>query len=147
KPMSDKALKKCLLDGLTPSRWYEILNAKVFFWLSERRLRRLLGAKAYREFPQTVLTLDTKGIVESHRDRIALSPINSGSTIMNPRPRGNETFLPIQAYPFESWRKKRPLRDAVVELVVEGGVRDVMTHVVSAHRVVDSKFTEIWRRK
>jgi hypothetical protein len=30
-PMSDGALKKCLLDGLTPADWYRLLNGKVFF--------------------------------------------------------------------------------------------------------------------
>jgi hypothetical protein len=147
KPMSDAALRKCLTDGITPSQWYEILNAKVFFWLSKRRLRRLLGARAYRAFPQTVLTLDTKSIVESHKDNILLSPINSGSTIMKPQPRGKGTFLSIEDYPFEKWRKKRSARNAVVELVIPGSVKDIMEHVIAAHRVIESKPTEIWRRQ
>lgn len=146
KPMSDAALKKCLTDGLTPSQWYKILNEKVFFWLSNRRLRRLLGARAYRAFPQTVLTLDTESIVKSHNDKILLSPINSGSTIMNPRLRGNGTFSSIEVYPFEHWQKKRSKRDAVVELVIPGSVKDIMDHVIAVHRVIESKLSEIWRR-
>jgi hypothetical protein len=146
KPMSDAALMKCLTDDLTPSQWYEILNGKVFFWLSKRRLCRLLGARAYRAFPQTVLTLDTESVVRSHGDEILLSPINSGSTIMIPQPRGNDTFLSIEAYPFEKWRKKRSRRNAVVELVVPGSVGDILKHVIAVHRVVDSKASEIWRR-
>jgi hypothetical protein len=148
KPMSDVALMKCLTDGITPSQWYQILNGKVFFWLSERRLLRLLGAKAYREFPQTVLTLDTESLVKAHSKKILLSPINSGSTIMQPQPRGNDTFRSIEDYPFDEWRKKgRSKRNAVVELVVPGGVLDVMDHVLAVHRVKDTKQTEIWRRK
>jgi hypothetical protein len=147
KPMSDAALKKCLRDGLTPTEWYEILNAKVFFWLSRKRLHKLLRAKAYRKFPQTVLTLRTETLLEAHREDILLSPINSGSTIMNPQPRGGDTFLSIAQYPLEQWLKKRSARDAVAELVVTGGVKDVMDHVIAVHRVVDSSFQEVWRRQ
>jgi hypothetical protein len=146
KPMSDSALEKCLTDGITPSQWYEILNEKVFFWLSQRRLRRLLGARAYRDFPQTVLTLDTESLVKAHSKRVLLSPINSGSTIMKPQPRGKDTFRSIEDYPFDYWRKKRARRNAVVELVVPGGVKDIMDHVIAVHRVVETKPAEIWRR-
>ena len=59
-PMSDRGLLKCLLDGMTPRQWYELLNRKVFFWTSERRLQRLIGAKAGRDVPQLVLTIDTR---------------------------------------------------------------------------------------
>ncbi len=31
-----------------PTDWYELLNAKVFFWLSEAHLHKLTNAKAYR---------------------------------------------------------------------------------------------------
>jgi hypothetical protein len=146
KPMSDSALRKCLTDGITPSQWYQILNGKVFFWLSKRRLRRLLGARAYRNFPQTVLTLDTKTLVKAHSQKILLSPINSGSAIMQPQPRGNDTFLSIADYPFDEWRKKRSRRNAVVELVVPGSVGDIMDHVIAVHRVIQARPTELWRR-
>jgi len=49
KPMSDRGLLKCLLDGLTPSQWYKNLNGKVFFWVSEERLNRLLAARVGQE--------------------------------------------------------------------------------------------------
>jgi hypothetical protein len=64
-----------------PEQWFETLNARVFFWLSRKRLRKLLNARAYRARPQTVLTLDTASLVDANRDRIRLSPINSGATI------------------------------------------------------------------
>jgi hypothetical protein len=147
KPMSEGGLKKCLANGIKPLDWYEILNAKVFFWLSRERLRRLLRARAYRKYPQTVLTLDTKTLIEAHRDRVLLSPINSGSTIWNPQPRGHDTFQPIARYPFEHWRKKRSEDNAVVELTVTGGVPDVMDHMITVHRVTDSAFEQIWRRQ
>lgn len=146
KPMSDTALLKCLQDGLTPQQWYETLNSKTFFWTSRQRLRRLLAARAYRNQPQTVLTLRTSSLVEAHRERILLSPINSGSTIFDPQPRGHDTFLPIQDYPFDVWREKRKSKHkAVVELVVSGGVPDVIDHVLAVHRVVNGQATMIWK--
>src|SRR4029077_20238876 len=74
KPMTRSALEKCLTDGTTPEEWFETLNARVFFWLSKDRLQGLLDARAYRGRPQTVLTLDTRSLVEANRDRIRLSP-------------------------------------------------------------------------
>jgi hypothetical protein len=69
-PMTDEALNRCLIDGMTPQQWYESLNGKVFFWTSERRLHGLLTAKATREATQLVLTVDTRSLVSAHRERI-----------------------------------------------------------------------------
>ena len=146
KPMSDEALARCLLDGITPAQWYEKLNKRTFFWLSRERLHRLLRANAYRNQPQIVLTLDTRSLVAAHRHQIELSPINSGSTLFNPQPRGHDTFLPINEYPFERWRQRRPLIDAVAELTVLYGVPDVEQHVIAVHRVVNEVPQELWRR-
>lgn len=147
KPMTASALEKCLTDGTTPEQWFETLNARVFFWLSRDRLRGLLGARAYRGRPQTVLTLDTKGLVEANRDRIRLSPINSGATIYRPAPRGVDTFLPIADYPFDQWRKKRRASNAVVELTVLDGVQDITDHAIAVHSVHNGQQTELWRKK
>jgi hypothetical protein len=147
KPASDGALIKCLEDGLCPSDWYRILNARTFFWLSSKRLRRLLGAKAYRKNPQTVLTVDTKSLVEAHERRIELCPINSGSTIYTPRPRGKKTFVSIGEYNYAYWRKKRGREDAVVELIVRESVPDIRDHVIAVHNWSDGRFEELWRRK
>ena len=146
KPMTKSALKKCLTDGLTPKQWFETLNERVFFWLSRERLRRLLGARAYRGRPHTVLTVDTASLIEAHRDRIELSPLNSGATIYNPQPRGRDTFLPIIDYPFVERRRTRKIDKAVVELVVRGGVPDIAKHLIAAHRVHGAKKQELWSR-
>lgn len=146
KPMTASALEKCLMDGTTPKEWFETLNSRVFFWLSKKRLRKLLGARAYRDRPQTVLTLDTKSLVEANRDRIMLSPINSGATIYNPAPRGLDTFLTIVDYPFTEWRRKRVLDNTIVELTVLRGVPDIVDHVVAVHSVHKGRQTELWRR-
>jgi hypothetical protein len=146
KPMSDSALEKCLLDGLEPEDWYRTLNQKCFFWLSRTRLRGLLGARAYREDPQVVLTVDTASLLKLNQKEVLLSPYNSGSTIMNPVKRGNDTFLPIADYDFADWKRKRGKAGAVVELVISGGVPDIRDHVLAVHRVHQEEATELWRR-
>ena len=147
KPMRDSALIKCLQDGLEPADWYRTLNSKSFFWLSRQRVWNLLGARAYRGRKQIVLTLDTERLAEAYRDRILLSPMNSGSTIYNPLPRGNDTFKRIEDFPFEERRKagRNPYGN-VVELVVEGGVPDVSRYVLAVHEAeTDTVLGDLWR--
>lgn len=145
KPMTDNALQKCLQDGLQPSDWYRLLNERTFFWLSKERLRSLLAAKAYRSKPQTILTLDTKRLVDSHASRIELSPINSGATLYVPAPRGRGTFQSIRDYDYDTRRRTRLPRNALVELVVRNGVPDIRDHVIAVHDYLDGNTTEIWR--
>lgn len=146
-PMSDGALRNCLQDGLTPADWYRMLNQRTFFWLSRARLRRLLSARAYRNRPQTVLTVETRGLVEAHEDRIELSPINSGSTIFNPVARGISTFQSIADYDYALWRSRRRADDAIVELIVLDQVPDISDHVIAVHDANGGAFTEVWRRR
>ena len=146
KPMSDSGLQRALTDGLTPREWYGILNARVFFWLTEERLQRLLNAKPYRGKSQTVLTLDTAKLLRAHGPRVQLSPINSGNTKPYPHPRGRDTFLPRDQYPFEVWKKKRNRRDHVVELTVEYSVPDVRDFVLQVDEVLDGRTSAVlWR--
>ena len=146
KPMTESALGKCLAKDVTPRQWFEILNDRAFFWLSRDRLRGLLGARAYRGRPQTVLTVDTASLLNAHRDRIELSPLNSGATIYNPQPRGRDTFLSVTDYPFDERCKTRKADLAVVELVVREGVPDITDHLIAAHRVHNGIQQELWRR-
>jgi hypothetical protein len=146
KPMTESALKKCLAKDVTPRQWFEILNDRAFFWLSRDRLRGLLDARAYRGRPQMVLTVDTASLLETHRDRIELCPLNSGATIYNPQPRGRDTFLPVADYPFEERCKTRAVDKSVVELVVRDGVPDISQHLIAAHRIRNGVQEELWRR-
>lgn len=146
KPMKDSALAKCLRDGLTPQQWYELLNSRSFFWLSKSRIWTLLKAKAYRDVPQTVLTIDSAKLVAAHRDNIWLSPINSGSTLFNPVPRGLDTFKRITDFPFGQRAKSRPLENNVVELVVDHSVPEVADFVLAVHTVQNKDILgEIWK--
>src|SRR6202007_3065871 len=58
KPVSDFASQKCLTGGMTPAEWYETLNRKVFFWVTEKRLNRMLGAYGRSE-GNIILVIDT----------------------------------------------------------------------------------------
>lgn len=146
-PLREGPLERCL-GGMTSAEWYEALNGRVFFWAREARLVRLLRGRAYRGRPHDVLTIDTASLVRAHEDRITLAPINTGSTIFNPRPRGVGTFLPITAYPYDDWRRRRGHADAVVEVAVDHYVPDITKHTL----VVESRQSEavlkvIWRRQ
>jgi hypothetical protein len=140
KPMSDQGLRRCLPDYIAPQEWYELLNQHTFFWVTEQRLLRLLNARAYRERPHTVLTLNTASIVGEYRDRIRLSAINSGCTKPFPHPRDERTFLRIEDYPFEA-RKRRGL-EPVVELAVFHGVADMERHVELVRRMQGDQVLE-----
>lgn len=129
KPLSDKALARCLRDGLTPADWHARLNGRVFFWLSRKRVLTLLAGRAYRDHAHEILEIEAAPFVAAHRERIELSPINSGATGQFPAPRGADTFLPLAAYPYADWRKKRPRGERAVELTVPGSVPDIVRFV------------------
>ena len=130
KPMGDAALRRCLAGGMHPADWYELLNGKVFFWLTRARLLRLLGGRAYRGMEHEVLEIDALALVGAYRGRVMLSPINSGATFaLGPQARGAETFRTIADYDLAYWRQRRPAPDCVVELTVAYAVPDVARFV------------------
>ena len=139
-PMTDESLRRCLLDNMKPRDWYELLNSKVFFWLTKDRLHRLTSAKAYRGKPHDVLEVNTKSLIEVYRQRIWLCPMNSGNTKPYPHQRGKGTFLRIRDYPYSCWRRKRKTGERVVELAVDYSIPDILRHV---DRVVVMRNTEI----
>lgn len=134
KPMPAIRLAPCLLDGFTPRAWYELINSRVFFWLSEERLLRLLAARAYRNRSHTVLHVDTKGLVKAYAEFIELTPINSGNTLPVGRPRGRDTFRTISDYPFDKMCLKRKKQDAVAELCVRYAVPNIRDFVSRVER-------------
>ncbi len=139
-PMSDSGLRRALPARLQPSDWYSILNSRVFFWLRKDRLHRLLQAGAYRDQEHDVLEIDSRSLIEAHRSRICLCPYNSGSTVMNPVARDENTFAKIEDYPYSFWRKKRKRGERVVELTVQYSVPDLREHV---QRVVVQRNEEV----
>jgi hypothetical protein len=138
KPMRESALLACL-EGMSPQQWYETLNKRVFFWPTRERLLGLLSARAYRGREHCVITVDTARLLERHLDKVTLSPINSGSTIYRPQPRGRDTFLPPHEYPFEERRKKRGIKNAVAELAVDYSVPDVADLAIRVEEMIGTK--------
>ena len=128
-PMDDKGLARCLQDGLSPTDWYQLLNGKVFFWLTRKRLLRLLNAGTYREEEHDVLELETSPLLTSYKNQIWFCPMNSGCTKPFPHARGKSTFQRISEYPYAVWRTKRSSGERVVELAVDYAVLDIKKFV------------------
>ena len=125
KPITDSGLRRCLLDGLTPFDWYRILNCRIFFWVTEKRLHTLLNAGSYADSSHDVLFVDTRSLIENYSDVVTLAPMNTGNTKPYPHPRGRATFSRIHDYPYSHWMRKRRGREPIVELAVLGGIPDI----------------------
>lgn len=122
-----KFLGECLLPGTSQQEFLDVLNGRVFFWLTRRRLETLLGARLYRGKRHIVLHVDTAQLMARYGDSVELAPYNTGSmhTPNAPR-RGKDVFVAVDDYPYEEWRVKRGRSgDAVVELTVPYGVPDI----------------------
>lgn len=142
KPMDDKGLRRSL-QGMAPEDWYRTLNKRAFFWLTRERLQRMLNAAAYRDKRHVVLTLDTSVLVERHRERIVLSPMNSGATKPYPFPRGLDTFQRLGSYPFADMLKKRGNQDPIVELAIDYSVPDVREMVLTVELMKNAQVSDI----
>ena len=123
KPMTDATLTPVLVD-MTPAEWYALLNARVFFWVSEERLAGLLGA--YRHRDNLVLVLDTARVMARHAAQTTLSTINSGYSRRWAVRRGRETFQPLADFQPVQRVNGKAGRKPVVECAVSGGVSNVM---------------------
>ena len=77
--------------------------------------------------------MDTAKLVAAYREKILLSPINSGSTLFKAQPRGNDTFKPIAQFPFDERAKTRHQSNNVVELLVDYSVPDVADYVLAVY--------------
>lgn len=133
KPMDDRGLLRALPDEISPRDWYRTLNSKVFFWVRRTRLETMMGARAYRAIAKTILHVSTAELLGKHAAHTVLAPMNTGCTKPFPHPRGNDTFLSLDKYPYEALKKKR--REAIVELAVEESVPDIADHVLRVEHV------------
>lgn len=129
KPIHDSLLERCL-EGMGKEDWYELLNGRVFFWLTRRQLETFLCARAYKSEEHTVLTLSTARLLERQRDDVRLSPINSGATHPGSLPpRGVGTFASIGDYNIERYSYRRP-DERIRELAVINSVPRVADLVI-----------------
>jgi hypothetical protein len=72
------------------------------------------------------LTIRTRSLVREHEPWIRLTSINTGSVLYKPAPRGRDTFLSIRRFDHS--------KKTVKEVAVEGGVPDLMAHLLNAER-------------
>jgi Family of unknown function (DUF7002) len=136
KPMPPKALRNCLNDGLTPEDWYELLNAKVFFWVDPERLdrqRRVCGAA-----PQLALVIDTDRLLARYIDTACVTPINTGNAMRAAARRGYATFVPYRRWQANGWSSEaelggriRPASHRPVEVTIEDAVPDIMEFITA----------------
>lgn len=136
KPMPEKRLLQALTNGTTPRQWYELINDKVFFWVAEERLHRLLGARDYRTLEHDVLTLNSAEFIPAYAEKIWLCHMNSGNTWPIPHRRDTEIFRRIADYPVK--RSGKPVKN-VVELVVDYSVPNITDYVVEVRRMRGSE--------
>jgi hypothetical protein len=97
KPLNIKKLESCLVD-MTVEEWLALLNRKVFFWPTQRRCEELSRARAYRDSSHLVLEVDTSELIRRYPEGVTFAPINTGSVLYTPRPRGRNTFRGVGEY-------------------------------------------------
>ena len=134
KPISDKLLDRCLM-GMDKESWYELLNGRVFFWLTKRQLNKFLCARAYRGDTHTVITVSTELLIERQREEIRLSPLNSGA--IHPgslSKRGQGTFSPIDTYDIGLY-SRRPRFERIRELAVLHSVPNIPELVIDVEDI------------
>ena len=116
------------LDGCSFQEWLEMLNCRVFFWVTRARLQTLLCAAEYCADQHVVIVLDTLRLATDFQERITLARMNTGNTRPFAHRRGLSTFSRMADYPFQERIQKR--LEPVVELAVEIGVPDIMRYAV-----------------
>jgi hypothetical protein len=132
-PLSTKRLATALTD-MTVEEWFELLNDLCFFWPTEKRVRDLLRASHNAERHHDVLVFGTAGLVERHRPAIRLSAINTGATRPFARPRGSDTFLPLEQFPLADRLRRVRRAGAVAEIAVADAVPDASELLLHVER-------------
>jgi len=133
KPLPPSKLERLLIDMTVP-QWMRLLNSFVFFWVQPERVSRLLNARAYRNRPHLVLTVDTRRLMNAHLPQIRLSAINSGAAAYLQGRRGSTTFKSIEDFSHPRPRSLRQPPRYVVELAVPGAVPNVLDYTLRAER-------------
>jgi len=135
-PMSPDDLRGCLI-GISVQEWYELINGKIFFWVSEYRRDKFLNAVNYRDKSHIVITLSTQDLLRAYLDDITLTDINTGFAYHGGT-RGRHTFKTIDEFP-NSQR--------VWEVAVEYAVRNISDFAIAIEeRERDRLLKVIWKR-
>lgn len=134
KPMYEKKLRAALTD-CTPEEWCQLLNGKVFFWPSIKRLHTHMYARENRGKKHLVLTIDSCRFAAAYEKQIKLCPMNSGNTIPFSHKRGKNSFMKLNEYPFQQ-RRARGACHTVAELAVDTDIPDILDFVTSVDYMV-----------
>lgn len=100
-PISIKSLKKCLQDNLTYGEFIKLLNDRVFFWPSIKRLA--IHFNRYENEKPIIFKISLSDLIDNN-DNVLLCHLNSGATRCHPKwggappPRGLNTFKSIDEY-------------------------------------------------
>jgi hypothetical protein len=133
KPINETVLRRTLV-GMTERQWYQTLNGRVFFWLTQERLDRLRGAPPYAPREHDILIVDTRALLESHGTTVELAHLNTGAVHPSANyPRGAGTFQPIASYPWTA-RVRATAGEPIVELTVPYAVPDIAKLAVEVSR-------------
>lgn len=103
RPISEKALQKCLTNNWTCADFYEHLNNRVFAWPTLGRLQKHYDR--YKDENPVIIIFDTIKLFEKNPTPL-FCRLNSGATRANsylggvPPSRGIDTFLPANLYNF-----------------------------------------------
>lgn len=96
RPISEKALQKCLTDNWSCADFYNHLNDRVFMWPNMERLWKHFNR--YEHENPLILRFNTSDVLEAN-PHVKFSRLNSGATRANsylggkPPERGTGTFL------------------------------------------------------
>lgn len=104
RPISEKLLRGCLLDGMTLEEYYELLNERVFWWPTLDRLSRHFNKYAF-EKPK-IICVKTSELFEVNPDNVEFSRLNSGALRANSYlngkapDRGRSTFVAADKFEY-----------------------------------------------
>jgi hypothetical protein len=131
-PLNERKLANVLDDGLTPARWLEMLNSRVFFFATEKPLRQLIGARLNRHLAKDVLTLDTDRLARAYGEVMEIVPINSGNTNYAAARRGYATFASLLEADYRSWQRCRGNKspDSIKEVSIRGSISNISEFVL-----------------
>ena len=138
KPMSDRGLVRSLPRSVTPKDWYRLLNSKVFFWATSKRLETLLQARTYRNIRHLVLVVDTSVLVGRYSDSISVTTMNTGATKPIPHPRDYTSFVRLSEFDYERSKRKRGKSRAIAEVTIDYSV-DILNAVKRAEHRMGSR--------
>ena len=115
------------------------INSRVFFWATRDRLDRLRSAKQYRDEAQVLLHIDTRELVDRYEQQIQLCRFNSGAITQRNHPaRSHDSWVSINRYPYEEYRRRYGHRRALAEVTVLESVPDVLELTVDIEHLTST---------